>query len=148
MSCWLMKRNLFKRFYKSASRLHAYFSSFPKNEENLTLAERLLDCNNALRTQYPKSGTTLEFQTWWRVYHWKVCETFHCVPQKYAKRRGNSSGTCKGVRRVTIRCTWQAAPWRKALMDKLPLIAFTCICLVALYVLRYYLLPTLGGGGQ
>lgn len=146
MSFWLSKRNLFKRFYRSASELYAYFTSFPKTAENLSLAERLLDCNGELHKQYLKSGVTFEFQTWWRVYHWEVRETFRDVPKRITRNRGNRTVVCQGVRTLEIHCTWQAAPWRRTFADKLPVIIFTCICLVIFYFLHQYFLYVLAGG--
>lgn len=147
MSCWLTKRNLFKRFYRFVSELHAYFTSFPETVENLSLIGRLLDYNDEFHKRYSKSGVTFEFQTLWRVYHCEVHEEFHEMPRRGTKQRGNRSAVCQGVRTLKIHYTWQAAPWRKALMDKLPVIAFICVCLVLLYFLHHYFSIVLAGGG-
>lgn len=137
---YLRKQNLFKKSLKASHGLYSRFAHFPCP---VPFLEEILCDASDLHGAFPRAGVTLEFQTWWRIYHWEIRETFSELPgkaqdpsrtmtldrdfskkwQKHdrtihnrAKREIMIHGqSARGVRNLEIHCTWHAAPWRTVL---------------------------------
>ena len=139
MHC-LSKQNLFKKSLEASWGFYSRFAHFPCP---IPFLKEVLYDTHDVHGEFPRTGVTLEFQTWWRIYHWEIRETFSELPGKtqntsrtmtldrdvskkwqkhdrtvrYRTNRevSNHSQSTRGVRNLEIHCTWHAAPWRTVL---------------------------------